>query len=167
MESLQDYLDIIEDILENSKTVPFSNKVSVEREKIYDVIAEVRMNLPNEIRQAQKIISEHDKIIQDAKNKAASIIREGEAVVERMTAEHEIYKKAVEQGNELIEQRKKTAREIHINAYKYADEILEKAEYMLRDYLVTVDKKHREVDDYFNSTLDVLYQNRQQLREGE
>jgi len=164
MESLMDYIDEIEEILDSSKNVPFSNKVSVDRERVFEVIAEIRMNLPNEIRQAQKIITEHDKIVNEAKNKAQSIIREGETTVERMTAEHEIYKKAVEKGNELIEQSKRTAQEIHINAYKYADDLLEKAELMVREYLIVLEKKHREVDDYLNSTVDMLYENRQQLR---
>jgi len=164
VESLLDYLDIIEDIVDSSKPVPFSNKVSVEKEKLFDVISEIRLNLPNEIRQAQRIIEDHDKIINEARNKAMSIIKDAENQVKVLTSEHEIYKIAKNQAGEMVEEAKVNARDMRLSAMEYADEILAKTENMVREAMKDFNQQHRMIDDYFGNTVDMLYQNRQELR---
>ncbi len=164
MESLLEYLDAIEDILDSSKAVPFSNKISVEKERIFDVIGEIRLNLPTEIRHAQRIIEEHDKIIDDASNKAANIVRDAEDKAKSMTDHHEIYRHAQDQANETLEEAKKTARDYRLNAMDYADEMLEKTESMIQEAMENINQQYRLTMDYFNQTVQVLYENRQALK---
>jgi vacuolar-type H+-ATPase subunit H len=164
MESLLEYLDAIEDILDSSKAVPFSNKISVEKERIFDVIGEIRLNLPTEIRHAQRIIEEHDKIIDDATKKAANIMRDAEDKAKSLTDHHEIYKKASDQSNEMLEEAKKTARDYRLNAMDYADEMLEKTESMIQEAMENLNQQYKLTMDYFNQTVQVLYENRQALK---
>ena len=164
MDSLLDYLDQIEDILDASKSVPFSNKISVEKERIYDVMNEIRLNLPNEIRHAQRIIEDHDKIINDARTKATSILKEAEEEAKLLTNEHEIFRRANEQATDVIEESKKSARELRLNAMDYADEILEKTEGMIKEATENIDEQFKLVNSYLSQTVDVLYENRQALR---
>jgi len=164
MESIMDYLDMLEDLVENSKNVPFSSKISLEKEKLFDIINEMRMNIPNEVRQAQRIIEDHDKIIGDAKSKAAVIIKEASMQAHDLADDHEVYKMAVEQSQQLMEETKKNAREMRLNSMDYADEILLKTENAVRDALANLDKFYREIEDEFIQTVNVLYSNRQELR---
>lgn len=164
MDSLLDYLDQIEDILDASKSVPFSNKISVEKERVYDVMNEIRLNLPNEIRTAQRIIEDHDKIIADARSKAVSILKEAEEEAKLLTNDHEIFRRAAEQATETIEETKRNARDMRLNAMDYADEILEKTENMVREAMENIDEQFKLVNNYFVQTIDVLYENRQSLR---
>jgi len=164
MDTLLDYLDQIEDILDASKSVPFSNKISVERDRIYDVMNEIRLNLPTEIRAAQRIIEDHDKIVADARAKAAAILDEAEDEAKLLVHEHEIFRRAAEQAQETIEDSKKEARTIQLNAIDYVDDLLEKTENMIRDTMENVIEQSREVNDYFSQTVDTIYENRQSLR---
>ena len=164
MDSIYDYLDMLEDILESGKAVPFSNKVSIEKGRIFDVLGDIRLNLPNEIRQAQRIIEDHDKIIADARQKAGAILKEAESTAQMMTSSHEIYKMAVAAAEEKTEDAKKAARDMRLNAMDYADEIIGKTESMVRDAQINLDQQHRILDEYFAQTVDVLYANRQELR---
>lgn len=164
MDSLLDYLDQIEDILDASKSVPFSNKISVEKERVYDVMNEIRLNLPTEIRHAQRIIEDHDKIIADARSKAASILKEAEEEAKILTNEHEIFRRANEQATDMIEDSKKSARDLRLNAMDYADEILEKTETMIKEAMGNIDEQFKLVNNYLSQTTDVLYENRQSLR---
>ena len=166
MESLQEYLDMLEDLIEGSKTMPFSNKVSLDKEQVFDLISEMRLNLPNEIRQAQKIIEDHDRIIADAKNKAGSIIKEAEHRSQEMADEHSIYKMAVEQARELMDETKKSARDMRVSAIDYADEILQKTENAVRESMSSLNLQYRAIEDSFSETIEVLYANRQELRGG-
>ncbi|MDR1643382.1 MAG: ATPase [Clostridiales bacterium] len=166
MESILEYLEMLEDFIENSRPIPFSSKVSVDREKIYDIIREIRLNLPNEIRQAQRIIEEHDKIINDAKIKASGVIKEAEGTAKMMTNSHEIFKRATEQAERAVEETKKSARDMRLNAMDYADEILAKTEKTIQEAMTNIDQQHQLLADYFTTTMDVLYSNRQELRNG-
>jgi len=164
MDSLLDYLDQIEDILDASKSVPFSNKVSVEKERIYEVMNEIRLNLPAEIRHAQRIIEDHDKIIAEARVKSTGILKEAEDEAKLLTNEHEIFRRANEQATDVIEESKKNARDLRLNAMDYADEILEKTEGMIKETMDNIDEQFRMVNSYLSQTVDVLYENRQSLR---
>jgi vacuolar-type H+-ATPase subunit H len=166
MESLLEYLDSLEDLLDSSRSMPFSSKVSVDRDKIFDIIRDIRLGLPNEIRQAQRIIEEHDKIINDAKIKAAAIIKEADNTAKMMTNNHEIYKRATEQAERVIDETKKSARDMRLNAMDYADEMLEKTEKIIQEAMASIDQQHQSMADYFTKTIDVLYSNRQELRGG-
>lgn len=164
MDTILDYLDDIEEILENSRPSPFSSKVPVDRDKFFEIIEEIRLNLPVEMDKAQKIVSDHERIVADARNKAKMIISEAQMEAAKLADEHEVYRRALEQANETIEKSKKDAKDMRLNAMEYADEILAKAESTLREAMSSVNQSTRAIDTFFNNTLDIIYSNRQELR---
>lgn len=164
MENLLDYLDMLEDILDNSKSVPFSSRVSVDKEQLFDILSEMRLNLPNEVRQAQRIIEDHDKILQDAKNKAANILKEAEIRAQEHTDDHVVYKMAVEQAQELMEETKRSAKDMRLGAIDYVDDLLSKAENTIRESLNNLNQHYRTIEDEFSETIETIYTNRQEMR---
>lgn len=178
METIKDYLARIEDqlskmedLLESCRAVPFSGKVSVDKHSIYDIIDDLRpivedinKDLPNEIKQARRIISDGDKILSDARNKAGLIIKNAEMEADKLVDEHEIVKRASQQAMQLIEESRKSARELRKNAIEYADEILAKAEESVREAGDSFSMQARGAEDFFSRTIDTLYENRKELR---
>ena len=73
MDSVLQLLDELEDVMDSSKAVPFSSKVTVNKEEIYDIISEIRMKLPNELKQSKWVIEERNKILIDAQREADEI----------------------------------------------------------------------------------------------
>ena len=51
-------LETLEDILEKSKKVPFTNKAVVDKDEIVEIIQEIRLKLPDELKQAKWIKEE-------------------------------------------------------------------------------------------------------------
>ena len=92
-------LESIEDILEKSKGVPFSNKVLVDKEEILEIIGELRLKLPEELKQAKWIKEERQRILVEAQKEADDIVKEAENRIISMIDEHEITKKAYELAN--------------------------------------------------------------------
>ncbi len=164
MESIFDYLDRLEDIIENTKPLPFSNKVSIDKERIYDIISDMRMNMPTEILQAQKITQDHFKIIDEAKEKASAYIREASLQAKDLVDEQEVYKNAVDEADELLEEAKQSAREMRLGSLDYAEEVMAKTEKAVRDALTDLDEHYRRVQEYFVETINELYETRQALR---
>ena len=163
MDSIFKFLDDLEDLLDTSKAVPFTNKISISKEDVFDIISDIRLNLPGEIKQAQRIADNCDKIINDANNKAASIIREAEEKADRMTMDHEITKMAKEQAENIVDEAKIWAKEVRMGALEYAGEKLDNAERAIRETLDIFTKRASEVEDYLAEESNILYTSKQDL----
>ena len=123
MDSVLQLLDELEEVLDSSKAVPFSNKVSVDKEEIYDIISEIRMKLPNELKQSKWVIEERNKILIDAQREADEIVKNAEDRMVRMIDDNEVTKKAYEQANQIIAAAQKNSRELRMGARQYVDSL--------------------------------------------
>ena len=85
-----DLLDELEEIIEVAGNVPLSKKVVVDPNEISEIIKEIRVELPDEIQQAQWIMSERQRILEEAKNEYNSIINEAQEKAEKHIASDEI-----------------------------------------------------------------------------
>lgn len=164
MDSIFDMLDALEDLLDDARPMPFSNKIGINRDEAFEILSDIRLNLPGEIKQAQRIAADCDKIINDAHNKANAILKEAEDRCERMTSEHEITKMAKEQAGMIIDDAKATAREMRIGAVEYADEILANTEQAIKETLDKFAKQAHITEDFLTREIDIIYDNRQELR---
>ena len=138
-------LDTLEDILEKSRNMPFSSKCIVDKEEVLDIIKEIRLKLPDELKQAKWVKEERQKILVQAQNEADDIIKEAENRIISMIDEHEITKKAYEQKNKIIENANDMAREISNGTKAYADNILAGVQVTLEDALKVIENNRKEV----------------------
>ena len=90
-------LDNLEDLIENSKKVPLSNKIMVEQKEVLNLIKDIRNKLPEELKVAKFVRQERERILAEAKKEANDIVKEAENRIIAMIDEHEITKKAYEQ----------------------------------------------------------------------
>ena len=165
MDSVLQLLDELEDVMDSSKAVPFSSKVTVNKEEIYDIISEIRMKLPNELKQSKWVIEERNKILIDAQREADEIVKNAEDRMVRLVDENEVTKKAYEQAA-IIDSAKKTSKDMRLGAMEYAESVLADAEGKLKELKSVVYSESIKTDDYFAQTLDVLAENIQELRMG-
>ena len=138
-------LETIEDMLENSKTLPFTSKAVLDKDELLDIIKEIRLKLPEELKQAKVIKEEHDRIIEKANEEAKEIVKDAENRIISMIDEHEITKKAYDQKNKIIENANDLAREISNGTKAYADNILAGVQVTLEDALKVIQNNRKEV----------------------
>lgn len=139
-------LETLEDLVEKSVSVPFSGKCLVDKEEILEIIKELRLKLPDDIKQAKWVKEERQRILLDAQKEASNMLKDAESKIASMVDEHEITKKAYEQANEIVAAAQKNAREIRLGTKEYADNILNRVEEILSD------------------TMEVIRTNRQELK---
>ncbi len=159
MDSVLQLLDELEDVMDSSKAVP-------NKEEIYDIISEIRMKLPNELKQSKWVIEERNKILIDAQREADEIVKNAEDRMVRLVDENEVTKKAYEQAAAIIDSAKKTSKDMRLGAMEYAESVLADAEGKLKELKSVVYSESIKTDDYFAQTLDVLAENIQELRMG-
>lgn len=143
--NIGELLDKLEEIVNQGKSVPFSDKVLVDGEKVLGVIDTIRDILPEEIKQANWIKEERNRILIDAQKEAELMLKETEEHIKRLVEENEITKRAYRQAEEIIENAKKNAREIRLGTKEYADNMLEELEKQLREYIELITKNREEI----------------------
>ena len=138
-------LETLEDIIEKSRDIPFSNKCIIDKDEFLDIIKEIRLKLPDEIKQAKWVKEERQRILVEAKGEADDIIKEAENRIISMIDEHEITKKAYEKKLEIIETANEMSREIKSGTEEYADGVLAGIEVALEDALKVIRNNRKEL----------------------
>mgnify|MGYP000949021765 FL=1 len=138
-------LETLEDILERSKTLPFTEKAEIDKEEFFEIIKEIRLKLPEELKQAKWVKEERERILEQANKEANDVVKEAENRIISMIDEHEITKKAYEQKAEIIEAANEMSREISNGTKEYADNVLQGIEVALEDALKIIQNNRKEL----------------------
>ena len=138
-------LENLEEIIESGTKVPLSTKVMVDKEELSEILEEIRMKLPDELKQAKWVKEERQRIIMDAQKEADQIVRETETKIISLVDDHEITRQALAQKEEIIESADKVAREITTGTREYADALLERLEEILKEALNVVHDNRKEL----------------------
>jgi len=137
--SIETILDEIDDLLDSALNLPFSNgKCLVDADKVRDLIDEIRVNLPAEIKQAKIIVSDRGEIISDAKKEAEAIVRKAEDRARSLIAQEEILKQAQAKASELISNAHSKSKEVRQAAQDFSDNILRQTEEVINKSLAEV-----------------------------
>ena len=187
---IEQLIDEIEEYIDNCKNKAFSTDViMVNKAEIDDLLRELRMKTPEEIKRYQKVISNKEAILNDAKQKAQNLLKNAEVQTNELVSEHEIMQQAYSQANEIVTLATKQAQEILDNAMieangmktaamQYTDNILANLENILkqsieistRDYNTLVGNL-REIDNVVTANRAELVPaeeaNEQQSAEGD
>ena len=139
-------LESLEEILESGSKVPFSSKVMVDIDELRDILEDIRLKLPDELKQAKWVKEERQRIIEDAQKDADNIIQNAESKIVTMIDENAITKKALAQKEEIIENANKVSKEICTGTHEYANAILEKVEEVLKETLQVVENNRKELN---------------------
>ena len=138
-------LETLEDILENSKGLPFTNKTMVDKEELLEIIKEIRIKLPDELKQAKWVKEERQRILEEAQKEADDVVKEAENRIIAMIDEHEITRKAYEKKVEIIETANEMSREISKGTKEYADSVLAGIEVALQDAMKVIQNNRKEL----------------------
>ena len=101
---IEQIIEEIEEYVDSCKFQPLSStKIVVNKEELEELLRELRMKTPDEIKRYQKIISNKDAILADAQSKADNMIAEATSQTQQMITESEVMQQAYAQSNELLE----------------------------------------------------------------
>lgn len=127
--TIEESLDMLEELLENAKQVPFANKkVLVDPDRIRTIIDDMHYNMPNEIKRAKALTDEKEKIIADANKKAEQLLKVAEERAKILIANEAIVKQARELANEIVTKANNMDKEIRAAMNAKLDKLFEQTE---------------------------------------
>jgi vacuolar-type H+-ATPase subunit H len=95
-------VDRLEELVGIGKRVPFSGRVMVEEEEFLALVDQLRITVPNEIKQAQRVIKEREAIIGRAQEEAAKILATARQQAEYIVSQQGVLNEARQRGEELL-----------------------------------------------------------------
>ena len=180
---IEQIIEEIEEYIDGCKFQALSStKIVVNKEELEEMLRELRMKTPDEIKRYQKIISNKDAILADAQQKADTIIADAQAKADKIVSESEVMQKALEQSNRLIEQTNQQAQEqtnqqaqeivdkattdannIRVSAIAYTDEMLDNLEKIMGHTLDSAGTRYNNFINSIQSCYDIVTKNRREL----
>ena len=97
-------LDQLEELVGVGKRVPFSGRVMVEEVEFLALIDQLRVAVPNEIKQAQRVIKERERVIGDAQDEATRIVRVAGERASVLVSQSAVLAEARQKSEEVLRQ---------------------------------------------------------------
>lgn len=172
---IEQLIDEMEEYIENCKPKFMSNTdIIVNKEEIDELLRELRMKTPDEIKRYQKIISNKEAILQDARDKAEALINEATVHTNELINEHEIMQQAYAQANEVVTMATAQAQEILDNAImeanavrsaavQYMDDMLNHLENVITASTQSATSNYESLVGSLNQYRDIIQSNRREL----
>ena len=172
---IEQIIEEIEEYIDSCKFQPLSTtKIIVKKDQIDELLRELRMKTPDEIKRYQKIIANKDAILADAQAKADSMLQEAQIQTTELVSEHEIMQQAYAQANEIVTQATAQAQEIidnatsdanaiRIGAIQYTDDLLANAESIIGHTLDSYTTKYDGLINSLQECYDTVRSNRAEL----
>lgn len=172
---IEQLIDEIEEYVDSCKPKFMSNtEIIVNKDAIDELIRELRMKTPDEIKRYQKIISNKEAILNDARTKAETLIAEATEHTTELINEHEIMQQAYAQANEVVTMASQQAQEILDNAtieannvrtaaMQYMDDMLAHLENIIVSSTQTASAHYEGLIGSLNQYKDVIQSNRNEL----
>jgi cell division septum initiation protein DivIVA len=138
-------VDRLEETVKESKRVLFSNLRLVDERRIWPLLDQMRISIPDEVRRAERITREKERIIAQAKEEAERIVALARSEAAEITADHPISQAAEARAASIREQAERDAEKTRAGADDYAFEVLCKLEQEMKRALTVIENGIRAI----------------------
>jgi cell division septum initiation protein DivIVA len=118
------FIDRLEKLLNESWRMPLSAYLVINEDDFLDVIDQMRTAIPREIRDAEKIQRERERVIAQAEEEADRIVQRSREQADELLSDHEIIRAAATREQTIIERARNEAQVLKSEADEYAREVL-------------------------------------------
>lgn len=131
-------VDRLESLLNESRRIPLTSNRIVNEELFLNLIDQMRISIPEEIKKSKRIQQERERLIAQANEEAERIVALAREKVEGMLSEHELTQQAERRAQTIIERAQREAEKFKNDADAYTYEVLSQLEEQLSALLTTV-----------------------------
>ncbi len=178
MSRIEQLIGEIEEYIDSCKFQPLSNtKILVNKEEIEELLVELRLRIPDEIKKYQKIISNQEAILHEARSQADAMLAEATAHTNELVNEHEIMQQAYASANQIVQDAQIQAQEIIDSAVadangirqssiNYTDDMLRSLQAIITHAMEGTQGRFDAFLSSMQSSYDIVTSNRNELAAG-
>ncbi len=139
---VDEILDELDEVLDKAKPFPFGGgKYIADVERLRELVNDVRLNMPYEIKEARIVAFDRDRVLNEAKAKAESIISQAEKRAAIIASETAIVKEAKKMAVDVLKKAQNNANEVKRAANEYVDNLMNNTEKFMNLSLQDVRKQ--------------------------
>lgn len=125
---IQHLVDRLEQILSESRRVPMTTTLMVDEEQVFNIIDQLRVAIPDEVRRANRVESEKERILAQAQEEAARIRQLAKQEAEELIRRDAIVASAHQRAENVLERAHREAEMLRHDADVYVVDVLAKLE---------------------------------------
>ncbi len=131
-------VDRLEELFNNSRPIPLSRSVVVDENAFMDIIDQMRISIPDDIKKSQQINAQKDRILAQAQEEANRTLALARDKSEKMIEKSEVFMAAQAKAAQITEQARREAKKTQLDADRYVVETLTKLEAEMNRILAQV-----------------------------
>ena len=139
-------LDQLEEVLGAGSRVPLTSRTLVDEQEILDIVDQIRVSVPEEIKAARRLSDERDQVIADAHAEADRILRDADSQAAERVGEHHLVRSAEMRAADIEDRALRQAADIRREADAYAHRVLQKLREQIGQLGTTVDRGITELE---------------------
>jgi len=140
-------LERLESLIATGRALPLTRNVVVDRDAVLDLIDQLRVAIPEEVRAAKRINAEGERIIEKAEEESSRIVSRAQEQAAFLIGERGLLELAGAEGRRIIEEAEQAGEQIRAGADDYALKILTTLEEEVAKALAGIQKGVAVLDD--------------------
>lgn len=136
--SIFDVLDRLEALVNQSRRLPLTSSIVVGEEDILEALDQIRVSLPDEIREARMVLETRDARLREAADQAEQTLLAAQERADRLTDDHELTRRATAEADRLLTEARDRSRKMRRDADDYVRERMGELETELASTLAQV-----------------------------
>lgn len=140
---IEELINTLYEMVEDAWSMPLGNdRCVLEREKVLDILDEVRANLPSDLKMAREIVEKRNEIIAAGKKEYDSIKKQAEDYAKQKVNEHEITAEARKKAADMIRAAEQRSKEVMRAAGEYCEDAMKRTEAVMGRSLEELKQSH-------------------------
>ncbi len=146
MANIDVILNNLDELLENSWSLPLSGgRCVVDADKVRDLIDDIRLNMPTEIKQAKAVVADRNEILALAKRESEELIRKAEERAKMLVDQDTIVRQANAKALSMLNEANQKASDIIARATAQANELTSSSTSRATEALTQANLRAREM----------------------
>jgi cell division septum initiation protein DivIVA len=117
-------VDRLEELFNESRPIPLTHNVVVDEDRILEIIDQMRISIPEEVKKAQQVLAQRDRVLAQAQEEANRTLQLAKKKAEQVVSEDAIAKSAESRAQQIIEQARVEAEGVRRDADDYVIDAL-------------------------------------------
>ncbi len=117
-------IDRLEELFNDARAVPFTHNVVVDEDRMLEIIDQMRIVIPDEVKKAQQVLSQRDRFLAQAQEEADRTLVLAREKAEQVAAKDNIVLEAQRRADQIIAQARADAEATRRDADDYVVDTL-------------------------------------------
>ena len=117
-------IDRLEELFNDAKAVPFTHNVVVDEDKMLELIDQMRIAIPEEVKKAQQIVAQRDRVMAQAQEESNRTLQLARDKADQLAQKDIVTQEAQRRAEQILAQARAEAEGIRAEADNYVLDIL-------------------------------------------